>query len=76
MLEVFACRAVKPAATMNGSFRHTLGHVFGLVRIANHPQRGGIDEVNVTPHQLGKRRFRMASGVIPQELLVSLSVHL
>ena len=27
--------------------RHALGHVFGLVRIANHPHRGGIDEVNV-----------------------------
>ena len=55
--------------------KHALGHVFGLVRIANHPQRGGIDEVNVTAHQLGKRRFRLASGVISQELLVGLSVH-
>jgi hypothetical protein len=29
----------------------------------------------VTAHQLGERRFGMASGVIPQELLVGLSVH-
>ena len=56
--------------------KHALGHVFGLVRIANHPQRGGIGEINVPTHQLGKRCFRMASGVIPQELLVGLSVHL
>jgi len=25
-------------------------HLFGQVRVANHAQRGGIDEVNVQPH--------------------------
>jgi hypothetical protein len=55
--------------------KHALGHVFGLVRIANHPQRRGIDEVNMTAHQLGERRLRTASGVIPHEWLVGLSVH-
>ena len=55
--------------------KHTLRHVLGQVRIANHAQRGGIDEVNVPAHQFGKRRFRPAPGVIAQELLVGQTVH-
>lgn len=34
--------------------------------VANHAQCGGINEVNVAAHQLGKRRFRAALGVISQ----------
>jgi len=58
-------RAVQPAGqdgvmgelpgVLRQRHKHALGHVFGLVRIANHPKRGGIDEVNVPAHQLGKR---------------------
>lgn len=43
--------------------------------IANHPQRGGIDEVNVAAHQFSKRRFGPLAGVILQELLVGKTVH-
>lgn len=55
--------------------KHTLRHVFGLMRIADHPPRGGINEINVTAHQLGEGRFGTAAGVILQELLVGLRVH-
>jgi hypothetical protein len=60
---------------MRQGHKHPLGHIFSEVRIANHPQRGGMDEIHMAAHQFGKRRFRMASGVSPQELLVGLSVH-
>jgi len=35
--------------------KRTLCHILGQVRVANHAQRGGIDEVKVPPHQFGKR---------------------
>jgi len=57
------------------SQKHLLRHVLGQVRVANHPQRGGIDEVNVSAHEFGKRRFRPSPGVIAQKLLVGQTVH-
>ena len=52
-----------------------LRHVLGQVGVANHAQRGGIDEVNVSAHQFGKRHFRMVLGVIAQKLWVGQAVH-
>ena len=54
---------------------HTLRHVLGQVRIADHAHGGGIDQVNVPAHQFGKRRFGAALGVIAQKLLVGQTVH-
>jgi len=34
-----------------------LRHILRQVRIANHPQRGGINKVNVPADQFGKCRF-------------------
>ena len=78
-------RAMQPAG-QDGTVRELPGilrqgheralrHVLGQVRVANHAQRGGIDEVNVPAHQFGKRRFGAALGVIAQELLVGQTVH-
>ena len=52
-----------------------LRHILSEVGVANHPERSGIDEINVAAHQLGKGGLRMAAGVVLQELLVGLSVH-
>jgi hypothetical protein len=57
---------------LGGVFRecdeHALGHVLSEVRIANHAQRGGIDEIHVTAHQLGKGRFGAVFSVGAQQL--------
>ena len=37
----------KPWSILRQGHKHTLRNVFGQVRVPNHPQRGGIDEVNV-----------------------------
>ncbi|MEK7675698.1 MAG: hypothetical protein AAB676_07685 [Verrucomicrobiota bacterium] len=55
--------------------KHPLRHVFGQMRVVNHPQGGGIDEINMPPHQFGKRRLRPEPGVIAQKLLVGQTVH-
>ena len=55
--------------------KRALRHVLGQVRVTDHSQRGGIDEVNVPSHEFGKRRFRSAAGVIPQELSIGQTVH-
>jgi len=54
---------------------HALRHIFSEMRIANHAQRGGIDEIHVAAHQLGKRRFGAAFSVSAQQLRVGLVVH-
>jgi len=51
------CRAVQPTGqdgvmdelpgVLRQRHKHPLGHVVRELRIANHPQRGGIDEVHV-----------------------------
>jgi hypothetical protein len=77
--EVLRC-AMQPAG-QEGAVRKLLNvpqqhyerrvrHVLGEVRIANHPQRGGINRVNVPPHEFGECPLRPASGVIAQKLLI------
>ncbi|HMJ64099.1 MAG TPA: hypothetical protein VK615_02020, partial [Candidatus Binatia bacterium] len=56
--------------------KNTLGDVLGKVRIANHAQHGGINEINVPSHQLGKRGLRPAVSVIAQKALVGQILHL
>ena len=34
-----------------------LGHIFSEMRIADHSQRGGKDQIDVTMHELGKGGF-------------------
>ena len=51
--------------------KRALSHISGQMRVANHPQRGGIDEVNVPLHEFGERRIGSAFGVILQQLSVS-----
>ena len=55
--------------------KHALRHVLGEMRVADHPQGGGINEVNVPAHQFGKRRLRPPLGIIAQKLLVGQTVH-
>ena len=55
--------------------KHALRHVLGQVRVANHAQRGGIDEVNVPAHQFGEGHLRPGLSVIAQKLLVGQIVH-
>ena len=55
--------------------KRALRHILGQVRVANHAPRGGIDEVNVPPHQFSKRGLRPAFGVLAQKLLVGQIVH-
>jgi hypothetical protein len=55
--------------------KDALGDILGLVRVAQHPQRGGIDQVNMPANQLGEGRFGAACGIIPQKLLVGPAVH-
>jgi hypothetical protein len=52
-----------------------LRHVFSHVRIANHAQRRGINQVNMPPHQFGEGRFGPALRIIPQQLLIGQTVH-
>ncbi len=54
---------------------YSLGDVLGQVRVANHPYRGGMNEIDVAPHQFGESRFAAAFGVVAQELLVGQTVH-
>ena len=44
-------------------YKHALGDILGEVRIANHSQRGGINEIHVPAHQFGEGRFRAALSV-------------
>ena len=57
---------------LGGVFRecgeHALGHVLSEVRIANHAQRGGIDEIHLAAHQLGECRFGAVFSVGAQQL--------
>src|SRR6185436_1661286 len=55
--------------------KRALRHVFSQMRIANHAQRCGVDEIHVPAHQFGERGFRVAFGVLAQKLLVAQPVH-
>ena len=48
--------------------KHALGDILGEMGIANHAQRGGINEIHVAAHQFGKGRFRAFFGVSAQQL--------
>ena len=52
-----------------------LRHVLGQMRIANHPQRSGMDQISVPSDDLRERDFGLVFRIIPQELLVALFVH-
>jgi hypothetical protein len=43
---------------------HSLSHILGKMRIHHHPQRGGMNQIEMTSHQFAKSRFGMAPGVI------------
>ena len=47
---------------------HALSYIFREVRITNHPQRGGIDEIHMAAHQLGERWFGAVFRVGAQQL--------
>ena len=57
---------------LGGVFRegdeHALGHVLSEVRIANHAQRRGIDEIQMAAQQFGERRFGAVFSVGAQQL--------
>lgn len=71
-------RAIQPTGQhraiheLAGVFRkgdeHALGYVFREMRIANHAQRGGMDEIHIAAHQLGERRFGAVFSVGEQQL--------
>ncbi len=57
---------------LNGLFgerdKYALRHVFRQMRVTNHPQRGGINEIHMAAHQFGKRRFGAMFGVGAEQL--------
>ncbi len=55
--------------------KHSLGHVPSEMRVTNHPDGGGINQINVPAHEFGESGFGLAFRVIPQKLLVCLVVH-
>ncbi|MEI2725816.1 MAG: hypothetical protein V9H26_20565 [Verrucomicrobiota bacterium] len=54
---------------------HALGHILCEVRVTNHAQRGGMDEIHMPTHQFGERRIGALLRVGAQQLGVSLIVH-
>jgi hypothetical protein len=52
-----------------------LRHVLREMRISNHAQRGGVNQVHVSADELRESGFGSASGEIGQELLVVQRVH-
>ena len=76
-------RAVQPAAQhrvirqLSGIFRqhdeHALRHVFGKMRIIQHPQRPGMHEIDVPANQLGECGLGAAVGVSAQQLRIGWS---
>ena len=72
------CRAMQPTrqhrtlhqlgcVTCEGH-ENGLGHVLCQVRITDHSQRSGIDQIHVPPSQFGKGVFRALFQVSPQQL--------
>ena len=67
------CRTVEPAGEhrviheFSGVFRqrheHALRHIFGKVAVIHHPERGGMNEVNMPTDKLGEGRLGAAFGV-------------
>lgn len=47
---------------------YALGYVFSKMRIANHAERGRIDEIHMAAHQNGERRFGAVFSVGAQQL--------
>jgi hypothetical protein len=43
-----------------------LGDIFGQHGVADHSQRGGINQINVVLHQSGKGRVRVVLHKFPQ----------
>ena len=50
--------------------KHALRHVLGGMCVANHAQRGGVNQINVAPHELGESGFRPLFGVVGKKLVV------
>ena len=46
--------------------KRTLSHIFRQVGVANHPERGRINKINVPSHEFGQSRFRTAFRVLAQ----------
>lgn len=65
----------EPARVFRQRHKRALCHVLRQMRVADHAQGGGINEVNVPPHKFGKRGVRPARGVVAQKLLVGRTVH-
>ena len=38
--------------------KHALRDILGQMGVADHPHRGGMDQVHMPAHQFGKRRLR------------------
>jgi hypothetical protein len=56
-------------------YKNCLRYVLRRVGFANHAERGGIDQVNMSKHDLGKRGFGMVLCIVAQQLLVTLIIH-
>ena len=65
---------------LQGILRHReeygLRHVLREMRVAKDAQGGGIDEIHMAPHQIGKCGFGSSFRVIAQELAMRQIVHL
>ena len=45
-----------------------LGDILREMSVLDHPQGGGVDQIDVAPHQFGKRALRATFGVIAQQV--------
>jgi hypothetical protein len=65
----------EPGGVLRQGHEHGLGDVLREVRVANHPQRSGVDQVDVPPREFGKGGLGPLSGVITQEVAIGRAVH-
>jgi hypothetical protein len=65
----------EPGGVLGEGHKDALGDILGQMRVADHAQGGGIDQVDVPLHEFRERRFGTRDGEIIQELLIGLMVH-
>ena len=65
----------EPVGVLRQGDKGALRHILRRVRVANHAQRGGIDQINMAPHEFSKRSFGAPLGVLGQKLVVGSMIH-
>jgi hypothetical protein len=50
------------SGTLGQRDKSCLRHVLGEVRVTDHPQGSGVNQIHVSPHQFGKSRLGTVRG--------------